>query len=105
MVKGLPFIQQPVSSYESYILGKHHKEKFVSGVSYREKAPLEIVHTDLCGPIQIYSLNGSVYFMTFIDDFSKKTWLYLLKQKPKAFKVFKSLSLWLRMIVVEPLRS
>jgi hypothetical protein len=52
MVKGLPCIQQPASSCESCILGKHHKEKFVSCVSYREKDPLEILHTDLCGPMQ-----------------------------------------------------
>jgi hypothetical protein len=81
MVKGLPCIQQPASSCESCILGKHHREKFVSGVSYKEKDPLEIVHTDLCGPMQTPSLTGCVSFMTFIDDFSRKTWLYLLKQK------------------------
>jgi hypothetical protein len=73
MVKGFPCIQQPASSCESCILGKHHREKFVSGVSYRAKAPLEIVHTDLCGPMQTPSLTGCVYFMTFIDDFSRKT--------------------------------
>ena len=56
MVKGLPCIQQPASSCESYILGKHHREKFVSSVSYRAKAPLEIVHMDLCGPMQTPSL-------------------------------------------------
>ena len=39
--------------------------------------------------MQTPSLNGSVYFMTFIDDFSRKTWLYLLKQKSEAFEVFK----------------
>jgi len=95
MVKGLPCIQQPTSSCESCILGKHHREKFVSRVSYKAKAPLEIVHTDLCGPIQTPSpmqtpsLNGCFYFMTFIDDFSRKTWLYLLKQKYEAFEVFK----------------
>jgi hypothetical protein len=50
---------------------------------------LEIVHTDLCGPMQTLSLTGCVYFMTFIDDFSRKTWLYLLKQKYEAFDVFK----------------
>ena len=89
MVRGLPCIQQPASSCESCILGKQHREKFVSGVSYRAKAPLEIVHMDLCGPIQMPSLNGCVYFMTFIDDFSRKTWLYLLTQKFEAFEVFK----------------
>jgi transposase InsO family protein len=89
MVKGLPCIQQPVGPCEICILGKHHRENFVSSVSYKEKSPLEIVHTDLCGPMQTPSLNGSVYFMTFIDDFSRKTWLYLLKQKSEAFDVFK----------------
>jgi len=89
MVKGLPFIQQPGSSCEIYRLGKHHINKFVLGVSYIEKFPLEIVHTDLCGPMQTPSLNGSVYFMTFIDDFSRKTWLYLLKHKSESFEVFK----------------
>ena len=89
MVKWFPCIQQPASSCESYILGKHHRENIFLGVSYRAKAPLEIVHTDLCGPIQTPSLTGCVYFMTFIDDFSRKTWLYLLKQKSEAFDVFK----------------
>jgi transposase InsO family protein len=89
MVKGLPCIQQPTSSYDSSILGKHHKEKFVSGVSYRAKAPLEIVHTYLCVSIQTPSLTGCDYSMTFIDDFSRKTWLYLLKHMFEAFDVFK----------------
>jgi hypothetical protein len=89
MVKGLLCIQQPARSCESYILRKKHREKFVSGVSYREKSPLKIVKKDLCRPMQTPCLNGSVYFMTFIDDFSRKTWLYLLKQKFEAFDVFK----------------
>jgi hypothetical protein len=89
MVKGLPCIQQPAISCESCILGKHHREKIVSGVSYKAKYPLEIVHTYLCGPMQTPSLTCFVYFMTFIDDFSRKTWLYLLKHKYEAFDVFK----------------
>jgi transposase InsO family protein len=39
--------------------------------------------------MQTPSLTGFVYFMTFIDDFSRKTWLYLLKQKSESFDVFK----------------
>ena len=58
--------------------------------SHTTKAPLEMVHTDLCGPMQTPSLTGNVYFMTFIDDFSQKTWVYLLKQKSQSFHVFKS---------------
>ena len=79
MVKGLSSIEQPASSCESYILGKNHREKFISGVSNREKEPLELVHTDLCGPMQTPSLTGNVYFMSFIDDYSRKTWVYLMK--------------------------
>lgn len=89
MVKGLPSIQQPTSSCESCILAKHHREKFVCRLSYRAKGPLEIVHTDLCGPMQTPSLTGNIYFLTFIDDYSRKTWVYLLKQKSETFAVFK----------------
>ena len=71
-------------------MGKHHREKFIYGVSYREKAPLEMVHTYLCGPMQTTFLTSNVYFMTFIDDYSQKTWVYLLKQKSQGFDVFKS---------------
>jgi hypothetical protein len=70
MVKGFPSIQQLASSCESCILAKHHRDKFVSGVSYRAKAPLELVHKDLCVPMKTPSLTGNVYFMTFINDFS-----------------------------------
>ena len=79
MVKGLPSIEQSIGSCESCILGKHAREKFISRVSYRAKAALELVHTNLCGPMQTPSLTGNVYFMSFIDDYSRKTWVYLLK--------------------------
>ena len=70
-------------------MGKHHREKFTYGVSCKAKVPLEIVHRDLCGPMQTPSLNGNVYFMTFIDDYSRKTWVYLLKHKSQSFDMFK----------------
>ena len=89
MVKGFPSIEHLAGSCESCILGKHHREKFIYGVSYRAKVPLELVHTYLCGPTQTPYLNTYVYFITFIDDYSNKTWVYLLKQKSQSFDVFK----------------
>ena len=74
------------SSCERCIFGKHHRHKFVSGVSYKEKAPLKLIHTNLCWPMKTHYLTGNVYFMTFIDDFSWKTWVYLLKHKSQAFE-------------------
>ena len=47
------------------------------------------MHTDICGPMQVPSLGGSIYFLTFIDDFSRKTWVYFLKYKFETFSKFK----------------
>ena len=70
-------------------MAKQHRESFPVGGSYRARAPLELVHTDICGPMQTPSLGGSIYFLTFIDDFSRKTWIYFLKQKSETFEKFK----------------
>ena len=62
MVSGLPHIKAPLSSCESCILAKQHRESVPKEMSYIAGAPLEIVHTDLCGPMQTPSLGGSTYF-------------------------------------------
>ena len=53
-----------------------------------EKTPLEFVHSDLCGTMQTQSLAGSHYMLTFIDDFTRKTWVYFLKFKNEVFEKF-----------------
>ena len=88
MVRGLPLIEKPVSLCEGCILGKQHRESFPAGKSIREKAPLEIVHSDLCGLMKMPSLAGSHYILTFIDDYTRKTWVYFLKQKSEVFEQF-----------------
>ena len=61
MVRGLPLIEKPDSLCEGYILGKQHRESFPSGKNIRAKAPLGIVHSDLCGPMQNPSLASSQF--------------------------------------------
>ena len=78
MVYGLPSIEPLKTTCESCILAKKHREKFPMGNSYRAKHPLEIVHSDLCGPMQTPSLSGKLYFLTFIDDFNRKVWVYFI---------------------------
>ena len=56
---------------------------------WRAKFSLELVHTNVCGPMNISSIGGNKYFLTFIDDFSRKTWIYLLKSKDEVFHCFK----------------
>ena len=89
MVRGIPLIEKPDNLCEGCILGKQHRENFPSGKSIREKAPLEIVHSDLCGPMQTPSLAGNKYVLTFIDDYTRKTWVYFLNQKSEVFKKFR----------------
>lgn len=90
MVRGLPLIEKPDSLFEGCILGKQHRESFPTRKSIRAKAPLEIVHLDLCGPIQVPSLAGNQYFITFIDDFTRNTWVYFLKNKSEVFENFQN---------------
>ncbi len=52
--------------------------------------PLELVHTDVCGPFRKRTPRGEEYLILFIDDFSRFVWLGLLKHKDEAFEKFKS---------------
>ena len=89
MVKGLPCINHPDQLCEGCLLGKQFRKSFPKESESRAKKPLELIHTDVCGPIKPNSLGNSNYFLLFIDDFSRKTWVYFLKQKSEVFGVFK----------------
>ena len=68
--------------------GKNVKKIFPSSES-KSKGILEIVHLDVCGPMYSRSLRRYVYYISFIDDFSCKTWIYFLKGKNELFSKFK----------------
>ena len=55
----------------------------------RTKQILELVHSDVFGPMKVPSLGKSVFYVSFIDDFSRNTWIYLLKKKSEVFGRFK----------------
>nr|GEW09431.1 hypothetical protein [Tanacetum cinerariifolium] len=50
---------------------------------------LGLIHTNVCGPFKIMSRQGASYFVTFIDDFSRYGYVYLLKHKHEVFETFK----------------
>ncbi|CAI7760569.1 unnamed protein product [Closterium sp. NIES-54] len=69
--------------------GKLPKTSFPTSTT-RASAPLELVHTDVCGPMQTPEREkGSKYFITFLDDFSRLSWVTLVKTKDEVAKVFK----------------
>jgi hypothetical protein len=69
------------------VLGKFAKASFPSSDS-RSAGILDLVHTDVCGPMSQKSLSGCEYYLTFIDDYSRKTWIYFLKAKSMVFAWF-----------------
>jgi hypothetical protein len=70
-----------------------HKERTSRILSLKSDSKaegvLELIHSDVCGPIPSTSLSGYVYYISFIDDYSHKTWVYLLKSKDEVFGKFK----------------
>ena len=55
----------------------------------KEKYILELIHSDVFGLVPIPSLGGYLYYVSFINDFSRNTWLYFLKKKSEVFSKFK----------------
>jgi hypothetical protein len=88
MVKGFPECNLEVDFCEHCIYGKQNQVRFPSRAT-REKGILELVHSDVFGPVTVPSLGGSLYYVSFIDDFSRKTWIYFLRKKSKVFEKFK----------------
>ena len=57
----------------------------------KKSEKLELVHIDVWGPAQVSSLGGSRYYVTFIDDATRKTWIYYIQNKSDVFDTFKKL--------------
>ena len=68
-------------------LGKQHRLPFPNE---RNKSPnkLYLIHSNAWGPTQNVSLGGSRYFVSFIDGYSRHTWIYLIEKKSEVSTVF-----------------
>jgi len=73
---------------EPCVEGKHHRTTFPTSGGKRCDKVLGLVHSDVCGKIGTQSLSGSQYFLTFIDDKTRYTWIYVLKHKSQVFEKF-----------------
>jgi hypothetical protein len=88
MVIGLPLVSCRDGVCANCVLGKHHRDSFDKGASWHAPHPLQLVHSDLCVPLSSPYFFGCKYFLTFIDDFSRRTWVYFLKLKSEFFDKF-----------------
>jgi hypothetical protein len=72
------------------------KGKFVKKITKNTKRSigvLEIIHTDICGPFNVKSVDGYDSFITFTDDYSRYGYVYPIKERSEAsdkFKIFKA---------------
>ena len=88
-VRGLPKLKKSNNTMcKQCQLGKMKMSSFKSN-TYTSKEVLELVHTDLCGPIEVQSYKGDKYIMLFVDDYSRMMTIMFLKQNFNAFQIFK----------------
>ena len=60
------------------------------GKATRDEFPLQLIHSDVCGPMNVRARQGAYYFITFIDDYSRYGLVYLISHKSEALSCFKN---------------
>lgn len=71
LVRGMPTIDRVEEYWDGCALGKQHRAPFPQATAYRAERALELVHTNLCGPITQTTTGGNKYFLLIVDDFSR----------------------------------
>ena len=84
------FDYESYDTCESCLLGKMKKLPFKEK-GERASGALDLRHTDVCGLMSTHAKGGFIYFITFIDNYSRYGYLYLIRYKYKAFEKFKEL--------------
>ena len=81
MVEGLSVIKATTGICKGCVVGKHPEHKFDWGKASGATCILGLIYSDISGPMPITSMNGSRYLLTFIDYFSRYTWVFFIKKK------------------------
>ena len=88
MVEGMSNSSLDSDLCEHCVYGKQNRVIFPFSAKRLNKI-LELVHSDVFGPLSVPSLGKFVYYVSFIDDFSRNTWIYFLRKKSEVFDIFK----------------
>ncbi|RVW88342.1 Retrovirus-related Pol polyprotein from transposon TNT 1-94 [Vitis vinifera] len=57
---------------------------------YKESSPFSMIHSDIWGPSRIKNVTGTRWFISFIDDHTRLTWVFLMKEKSETSQIFKN---------------
>ena len=75
MVEGFPSTQTSNGVCAGCLVGKHPEKKYDAGKAHRVISTLDLIHSDVDGPMPTNSINGCRYILTFIDDCSRYYWI------------------------------
>ncbi|GFT67713.1 retrovirus-related Pol polyprotein from transposon TNT 1-94 [Trichonephila clavipes] len=88
-VKGLPRLTDNGKTHcIPCKLAKSKRVSFKKTGAVRSKRPLELLHMDLCGPMPTESQGGNKYFLSIIDDYSRKVTVFPIRNKSDVFHTF-----------------
>jgi transposase InsO family protein len=82
-----PFAKVNLPTCEHCLIGKSNRKPFGKGI--RATIPLELIHSDVCGTMNMRARHGASYFITFIDDFTRYGHVYLVSHKSEALDCFR----------------
>ncbi|GKA58530.1 retrovirus-related pol polyprotein from transposon TNT 1-94 [Tanacetum coccineum] len=81
----LKFVKDHLRS--SCELGKSKQKSFHTKTNPSSKRRLQLLHMELCGPMRVESINGKIYILVIVDDYSRYTWTHFLRSKGETPKV------------------
>jgi hypothetical protein len=88
LVKDLPDLEEKLPPCAACQYGKQTRLPFLQNKTWRATQKLQLVHTNVGGPLKTSSLNGSKYCIAFIDDHTRMCWIYFMKYKSKVADIF-----------------
>lgn len=88
LVRGVPLISIPNKICEGCAMGKQTRSRFKHAASKRAKQPLGVVYSNVCESFEVTTFGGNKYFLLFVDEWTRKLWIYLLKEKREFFSYF-----------------
>jgi transposase InsO family protein len=95
MVQGMPNLEEEILVCTSCQYGKQNILSFPLNKVWRAIEKLQLIHTNVAGPLKTISLNGSRYYIAFIDDYTRMCWVYFLKFKTEVANVFLKFKNWI----------
>lgn len=94
LVNGSSSLEERISRCKACLLGKQTRFPFKSS-AWKLTKKLQLIHTDLCGPQRTPTLNGSRYYIIFIDDLTRMCWIYFMKFKSEVAGIFMKFKAWI----------